>query len=149
MFSTTLGPTPVPVAKSLYEYLLTAGSCSNAKYRPSMGRFSKARKTCACGWVGAMPVEHTSRWVFVTLFAKFDFFHILFLQYSPYSRIRHIEMITRQPLLIADRACNCWLSFISNILAGQITRRVAPSVAPSTGCSIIILILFFRMIIVH
>ena len=34
-------------------------------------------------------------------------------------------------------------------LAGQITRRVAPSVAPSTGCSIIILILFFRMNIVH
>ena len=33
------------------------------------------------------------------------------------------------------------------ILAGQITRRVAPSVAPSTGCSIIIL--FFRMNIVH
>ena len=35
------------------------------------------------------------------------------------------------------------------ILAGQIIRRVAPSVAPSTGCSIIILILFFRMNIVH
>ena len=35
------------------------------------------------------------------------------------------------------------------ILAGQITRRVAPSVAPSTGCSIVILILFFRMNIVH
>ena len=35
------------------------------------------------------------------------------------------------------------LSIISYILAGQITRRVAPSVAPSTGCSIIILSLFF------
>ena len=35
------------------------------------------------------------------------------------------------------------------ILAGQITRRVAPSVAPSTGCIIIIIILFFRMNIVH
>ncbi len=35
------------------------------------------------------------------------------------------------------------------VLAGQITRRVAPSVAPSTGCSIIILILFFRVNIVH
>ena len=33
-------------------------------------------------------------------------------------------------------------------LAGQITHPVAPSVAPSTGCSIIILILFFRMNIV-
>ena len=38
---------------------------------------------------------------------------------------------------------------LSYVLAGQITRRVAPSVAPSTGCSIIILILFFRMNIVH
>ena len=38
---------------------------------------------------------------------------------------------------------------VSSVLAGQITRRVAPSVAPSTGCSIIILILFFRMNIVH
>ncbi len=28
------------------------------------------------------------------------------------------------------------------ILAGQITRRVAPSVAPSTGCSIIIFFFF-------
>ena len=37
----------------------------------------------------------------------------------------------------------------SSLLAGQITRRVAPSVAPSTGCSIIIIILFFRMNIVH
>ena len=37
----------------------------------------------------------------------------------------------------------------SSVLAGQITRRVAPSVAPSTGCSIIIIILFFRMNIVH
>ena len=37
----------------------------------------------------------------------------------------------------------------SRTLAGQITRRVAPSVAPSTGCSIIIIILFFRMDIVH
>ena len=36
---------------------------------------------------------------------------------------------------------------VSKLLAGQITRRVAPSVAPSTGCSIIIL--FFRMNIVH
>ena len=34
-------------------------------------------------------------------------------------------------------------------LAGQITSRVAPSVAPSTGCNILILILFFRMNIVH
>ena len=36
-----------------------------------------------------------------------------------------------------------------NVLAGQITRRVAPSVAASTGCSIIIIILFFLMNIVH
>ena len=36
----------------------------------------------------------------------------------------------------------------SRVLAGQITRRVAPSVAPSTGC-IIIIILFFLMNIVH
>ena len=32
---------------------------------------------------------------------------------------------------------------INEQLAGQITRRVAPSVAPSTGCSIIIIILVF------
>ena len=43
------------------------------------------------------------------------------------------------------------IRLVTNIilLAGQITRRVAPSVAPSTGCSIIIIILFFRMNIVH
>ena len=41
------------------------------------------------------------------------------------------------------------IDLYNNVLAGQITRRVAPSVAPSTGCSIIILILFFRMNIVH
>ena len=39
--------------------------------------------------------------------------------------------------------------YLSTVLAGQITRRMAPSVAPSTGCSIIIIILFFRMNIVH
>ena len=41
------------------------------------------------------------------------------------------------------------ISLHSILLAGQITRRVAPSVAPSTGCIIIIIILFFRMNIVH
>ena len=39
--------------------------------------------------------------------------------------------------------------YLCIILAGQITRRVAPSVAPSAGCSSIIIILFFRMNIVH
>ena len=29
-------------------------------------------------------------------------------QYSPYSRIRHIEMVTKQPLQVVRRACNCW-----------------------------------------
>ena len=34
--------------------------------------------------------------------------------HSPSSRIRHIETITRQPLQMAHRACNCWLFCISN-----------------------------------
>ena len=38
----------------------------------------------------------------------------VFIFYLPYSRIRHIETITRQPLQMADRACNCWFYFICN-----------------------------------
>ena len=31
--------------------------------------------------------------------------------HAPYSRISHIETITRQPLQLADRACNCWFFY--------------------------------------
>ena len=33
---------------------------------------------------------------------------------SPYSQNHHVETITRQPLQMADRVCNCWFFFISN-----------------------------------
>ena len=62
----------------------------------------------------------------------------------------HISQSTHYSLLkkILEPTYHLVVSF-SIKLAGQITRRVAPSVAPSTGCSIIIIILFFRMNIVH
>ena len=34
-----------------------------------------------------------------------------FVRHSPYSRILHIGTITRQLLLMADRACSCWFFF--------------------------------------
>ena len=33
-------------------------------------------------------------------------------RHSPYSRIGHIETVTREPLQISHRACNCWCCFI-------------------------------------
>ena len=33
-------------------------------------------------------------------------------KYSPYSQIRHIETVTRQPLQISHRAYNCWCFFL-------------------------------------
>ena len=39
---------------------------------------------------------------------------------SSYSRTRHIEAITRQPLRMSHRACNCWFFVISNTFDGLI-----------------------------
>ena len=54
---------------------------------------------------------------------------------SPYSRIRHIERITKQPVQMVDRACNCWCfllatSWIPGFARDPLSRSLSPSLSP-------------------